>query len=185
MWHIYSSSSRMVKMVSYVICSHSSCVQHCKDNKLICIQRKVRMSTTQVQLYTSCNILHLLWKCCQSIYHYWWSLFTVRKRSLWQGNIFIGMCQSFYLWGGSLCMMSLPVWLPGPIFLLGRRVLCARSLVPSGGLCFWSHVPSKGFPSRGSLSRGSVPDRDPPWTEGVCPGRVSVRETHGQKPPIQ
>ena len=76
-------------------------------------------------------------------------------------------------------MMSLPVWLPGPIFLLGRRVLCARSLVPSGGLCFWSHVPSKGSPSRESLSRGSVPDRDPetetPWTETPPGQRGSVQ----------
>ena len=45
--------------------------------------------------------------------------------------------------GGGLCMMSLPVWLPGPRFLSGG--LCFWYHVPSRGICLWSHVPSRGF----------------------------------------
>ena len=45
--------------------------------------------------------------------------FTLRKRSLGQGNIFTGVCQSFCPRGGGRLMMSLPVWLPGPMFLPG------------------------------------------------------------------
>ena len=58
------------------------------------------------------------------------AIFTARKRSLRQGNVFTDVCTG-------LCMM-----LPGPMFL-------------PGGLCFWSHVPSRGFLSRGG---------------GLCPG---------------
>ena len=54
------------------------------------------------------------------------------QRSLGQGNFL----------QASVCMMSLPVWLPGPMFL-------------PGGLCAWSHVPSRGCLSSGFLSRGS------------------------------
>ena len=44
-------------------------------------------------------------------------IFTARKRSLGQGNIFTGVCQSFCLgWGVSV---------PGPMFLL-------RGLLPGG-----------------------------------------------------
>ena len=43
------------------------------------------------------------------------SIVTACKQSLGQGNIFTGVCLST----GGLCMMSLPVWLPGPIFLPG------------------------------------------------------------------
>ena len=64
----------------------------------------------------------------------------------WTFMILMSVCP----WGeGGLCMMSLSVWLPGPNNLLG-------------GLCSWSHVPSRGSPSRGSLysmgflSRGSL-----------------------------
>ena len=51
-----------------------------------------------------------------------WNLYR-RKRSLGQGNIITGVCQSFCpgVGVGELCMMSLPVWLPGPIH------------IPSGG----------------------------------------------------
>ena len=58
------------------------------------------------------------------------AIVTARKRSLGQGNVFIGVYSQTS--GGGLCMMSLPVWLPGPMFLLGG----SRSLVPCpGGLC--------------------------------------------------
>ena len=66
-------------------------------------------------------------------------------------------------------MMSLPVWLPCPMFL-------------PGGLCLWSHVPSRGVSVSGSmfLPGGSLsgvllaptqrlpqrpPGQRPPWTE--------------------
>ena len=48
-------------------------------------------------------------------------------------------------------MMLLTVWVPSPMFLLGR------------GLCAWSHVPSGGGGlclGGGTLSRGSL-SRDP------------------------
>ena len=46
---------------------------------------------------------------------------TTHKRILGQGTIFTDMCQSFCpQWG--VCMMSLPVWLPGPMFLPGVSV---------------------------------------------------------------
>ena len=37
-------------------------------------------------------------------------------RSLGQGNVFTGVCHSVH---NGICMMSLPVWLLGPMFLLG------------------------------------------------------------------
>ena len=68
------------------------------------------------------------------------------------------MCLSFCPQRG-LCMMSLPVWLTGPMFLLG-------------GLGFLCHVPSR----RVSLSRESL-------IRGVSVQRASVRETpsHGEE----
>ena len=48
-------------------------------------------------------------------------------------------------------MMSLPVWLPGQMFLLG-------------GLCLWSHV-----------LRGSLPGGGGSLSKGACPGDVSVQ----------
>ena len=93
-------------------------------------------------------------------------MFTARTRSLGQSNIFTGICLSTR---GSFCMMSLPVWLPGPMLLLG-------------GICAWSHVPSRGVSVQrvvsvqgglcpgGSLSRGvsvqgvSLTETPPPRT---------------------
>ena len=53
-------------------------------------------------------------------------------------------------------MMSRPVWLSGPMFLLG-------------GLCLWSHVPpgagvflSRGALLGGALSGGGLYQEDPP-----------------------
>ena len=55
------------------------------------------------------------------------SMLTARKRSLGQGNV---LQVSVYPRRGDLCMMSLPVWLPGSF---------------QGGLSPWSHVPSRGI----------------------------------------
>ena len=41
------------------------------------------------------------------------------SRSLGYGNVFIHICNSVH---GGFCIMSLPVWLPGPMFLLGVSV---------------------------------------------------------------
>ena len=53
--------------------------------------------------------------------------------------------------GGGFCMMSLPVWLPGPMFSLG--VLCPWSHVPFGGSLFGGLCLEKSL-FRGCLSRG-------------------------------
>ena len=61
-------------------------------------------------------------------------------------------------------MMSLPVWLPGPMFLLGRSL--------SGGLCPVGSL-FRGSLSRGSLSGGSL-------SRGVSVRRETTRtETPG------
>ena len=62
---------------------------------------------------------------------------TTHKRILGQGNIFTDMCQSFCP-QGRVCMMSLPVWLPGPMFLPGVSVPNPMFLLGSlvkGDLC--------------------------------------------------
>ena len=86
-----------------------------------------------------------------------WIILTLGK-----GNIFTSVCQSFCpqteTEEGHLCMMSPPVWLPGPMFLLP-------------GICAWSHVPSQGSVSKGSLSRESVSkDVSLSRGRGLCPG---------------
>ena len=55
---------------------------------------------------------------------------------------------SFCSQGGGFCMMSLPVWLPGPMFLLGWSL----SLVP----CSFQGVSVQGSLFRGCLSGVSV-----------------------------
>ena len=67
--------------------------------------------------------------------------------------------------GGGLCVMSLPVWLPGPMFLPGG-VSVSGPMFLLGIRCFWSHVPSGGSLSRGvSLTKNPrqrpPPNRDP------------------------
>ena len=89
--------------------------------------------------YSQCKrAVHILLECF---------LVTAPKQSLGQSTVF----KPFFCSQGDLCMMSLPVWLPGPMFLLG-------------GLSLWSHVHSRGSLSRGlclggSLARGSLPGR--------------------------
>ena len=82
------------------------------------------------------------------------------------GNVFTHICHSVRGGGGGLIMMSLPVWLPGPMFLLGGLYRC--SCVPFGGLC------PRGSLSRGSLSRGASLSRG-----------VSVRETSRTETPFR
>ena len=72
---------------------------------------------------------------------------------LGQGYVFTNVCHSVHRAG--LCMMSLPVWLPGPImFLLGVSVPGPMFLPGRGSL-------TGVFLSRGSLCRGvSVTETD-------------------------
>ena len=61
-----------------------------------------------------------------------YSHFYARKRSLGQGNVFTCVCHSVH---GGLSRMSLPVWLPGPMFLsmgvsVQRRVSVQDDLCP-------------------------------------------------------
>ena len=72
---------------------------------------------------------------------------------------------SVILFMGGLCMMSLPVWLTGLMFLLG-------------GLCLWSHVLSvglcQGVSVWGSLYRG-VSVQGVSFQECLFPGGLSVQ----------
>ena len=69
------------------------------------------------------------------------------------------------------CMMSLPVWLSDPMFLLGVSVPAPMLL--SGGIClgvFLSGVSlSRGFFVQGDVCRETPTDRDSPlqWTCGL------------------
>ena len=83
-------------------------------------------------------------------------IFTARKRSSGQGNVFAPVCHSVHR--VSLCMMSLPVSLPGPKFLQGG--LCAWSHVLSPDLCAWSYIPSPMV----SIRRGGL------YEGGLCEG---------------
>ena len=77
---------------------------------------------------------------------------SVIWNELGQGNVFRNVCQLFCP-QGHLCIMSLSVLLPGPMFLLGG--LCPWSHVPSGDLCPWFHVPSGDLcPGGGDLCPG-------------------------------
>ena len=76
------------------------------------------------------------------------SIFTARKRSLGQGNIFIGVCQEF-------CSQGVGVW--------------------SGGCRVWSRerclLPGGGVSALGGVCSGGVPGGDPP--HGYCCGRYA------------
>ena len=85
------------------------------------------------------------------------SIFTDSKQSLGQGNVFTSVCQSFCSQGG-FCMMSLPVWLPGPMFLLGVSV--------SGPMFHLGGLPEQRHPHGQRpipLDRDPPPDREPPY----------------------
>ena len=56
-------------------------------------------------------------------------------------------------------MISLPVWMPGPVFLLGVSV--SGPMFLPGCLCLGGGSLSRGYLSGGSLSRGSLSGRAP------------------------
>ena len=75
-------------------------------------------------------------------------MFLLPANEVWGKVMFLHLC--VILFRGGLCMMSLPVWLPGLIFLL-------VGLCP-GGLCLGSL--SRGDLCRGSLLGGSLSRED-------------------------
>ena len=91
-----------------------------------------------------------------------------------QGNV-LHMSVILSSGGGGLCMMSLPVWLPGPMFLgwVGGWV----GGWGGGVLCLWSHVPMFLPGGRGSLSRG-VSVRETPHPRTETPVWQRVGSTH-------
>ena len=109
------------------------------------------------------------------------TIITACKRSLGQGNIFTGVCRSFCPQGGGLCMMSLPVWLPGPMFLPGVSVTC--SIFLPGSLCLgegisvqgvsvqWSLCP-RGGPMFGGLYLGFL------LGGNLCPGDLCLEDLY-------
>ena len=73
-----------------------------------------------------------------------WSLPPANE--VWGKVIFSG-------WGsGGLCMMSLLVWLPGPLFLLGG--VCPRGSLPGPMFLPWGSLSGGISVQWGSLSRG-------------------------------
>ena len=70
-------------------------------------------------------------------------MITARKRSLGQGNVFTRVCHSVHGGEGGLCMMSLPVWLPGPMFLPGVSVSGPMFFRGEGSLSQGSHRSGK------------------------------------------
>ena len=58
---------------------------------------------------------------------------------VWGKVMFLHMSVILSTGGGGLCMMSLPVWLAGPMFLLGA--LCLGGLCPGGSL--WGVSPQQ------------------------------------------
>ena len=73
-------------------------------------------------------------------------IFTARKRSLGQGNIFIGVCQEFCSQG--VCLLL------GECFLPGRGCFLPQGLPSQGGV----------------LPPGGVPGGDPPGTATAAGG---------------
>ena len=87
------------------------------------------------------------------------TIITAGKRSSGQGHVLqVSVCP----WGRVLCMMPLPVWLTGPMFLLGG--LCPREGSLSKGFLF-------GWSLCGGLCPGGLPDR--PLSHMVTSGRYA------------
>ena len=104
------------------------------------------LQKTDVSLVNNCHIGNVGWSGLDNVKYVYeisrhcvdsFLIFTACKRSLGQGNFFTGVCLSTE----DLCMMSLPDWLPGLIYLFGG--LCPRGsedlfpggLFPGRGLC--------------------------------------------------
>ena len=81
---------------------------------------------------------------CNFLYY----IYLLPTIQVWGKVVFSQASVSHSVHGGGrgLCMMSLPVWLPGPMFLLE-------------GLCLWCHVPPRG------VFVLCPPDRDPTYGE--------------------
>ena len=77
--------------------------------------------------------------------------------------MFLLACVILFMGAGGLCMMSLPVWLPGPMFFLE-----GLSLVPC---TFWGSLSLVPF----SFQRGSLVPCS--FWEGLFPHPISLTET--------
>ena len=106
-------------------------------------QCEIRQTLYQLSYPGSANIKNTLKNIGK------WKKYLKNGKKYWksQGKV-REFCQSAKVRTMKRCMMSLPVWLPGPMFLPG---------VPVSGPMF---LPGVLF--RGSLSRGSTLDRNPP-----------------------
>ena len=83
-----------------------------------------------------------------------WIVITARKRSLGQGNIFIGVCQEFCSQGGCL--------LPGRCLLWGLSA--PGGCLLWGGVCSWGVLCCGGCLLLGVSTPRGVPGGDtPPW----------------------
>ena len=60
--------------------------------------------------------------------------FIPPANEVWGKVMFLHLSVSHSVQRGDLCMMSLPVWLPGPMFFLGVHV-SGPMFLPGGGLC--------------------------------------------------
>ena len=85
--------------------------------------------------------------------------FLPSANQVWRKAMFLLACVILFTGVAGLCMMSLPVWLPGPMFLLGS-------------LCLWSHVPSRWDSVSGPMF---LPGQKPP------PHRDLPPPTHGKE----
>ena len=107
---------------------------------------------------------------------------TARKRSLGQGNVFARIRHSVHWRGGSL-MMSLPVCLSGPMFLLVGSVSGPMFLpgclspggVQSKGVSVQGGLSPGGLGGRGVLSRRGSVQGDLCPAGDLCPGRPPLR----------
>ena len=95
------------------------------------------LQKADVSLVNNCHIGNVGWSGLDNVKYVYeisrhyvdsFLIFTACKRSLGQGNFFTGVCLSTE----GLCIMSLPVWLPGP---RGLEDLFPGGLFPGRGLC--------------------------------------------------
>ena len=97
-------------------------------------------------------------------------MFTARKRSLGQGNIFKSVCQEFCSWGGVVSQHALQVVSQHAlqqVCVLSQYALQQGRSAPGGclvwGVCSWGGAWSRGSAPGGICSQGGgVPGGDPP-----------------------
>ena len=124
-------------MVWWQVTAADTCSFFCKDHVM------KRQTSTEIEWIT--YDVHLI------------AIFTARKRSLGQGNVFTPVCHSAH--GGTEVGDGVYVWYH---FLCGCLVPCSL-----GGLCLWSPVPSRGSLSLVRCSLGGSLSLFPCSFQGV------------------